>query len=80
MSIRTVALAGVLGAVILCCDCAATDISGIRRSAETRLMWCLNRAGNDQIAREVCKQESFAYCLQNMPLYHIEKGCGLGAH
>ncbi len=72
------ALVGALGAVVFC-TCATTEAAGIRRMAEARLKSCLERAGENAIAKEICKQESFAYCLQNMPKTHIEKGCGLGA-
>ncbi len=80
MNIRTIALAGALGAIIFCCQCATSETAGVRAMAETQLKWCLDRVGDSEIAREACKQESFAYCLEHMPKNHIEKGCGLGAH
>ena len=75
---RPWALIGALGAFIFC-TCATTETANVRRAAEYRLKICLERAGQNSIAREICKQESFAYCLEHMPPNHIEKGCALGA-
>ncbi len=62
--------------LLFCCQ--TSKAAGVRRMAEAQLRDCLARVGQNSIAREICKQESFAYCLKHMPANHLEKTCGLG--